>query len=74
MAIKVPNPERITKDEDIEAYLREARNLARLDHPQIVPVHDLGRTPDGLCFVVSKYVEGSDLAAQDPAPRAARFP
>ena len=64
VAIKVPNPERITQAEDVEAYLVEARVLARLDHPHIVPVHDVGRTEDGLCFVVSKLVEGSDLAVR----------
>jgi serine/threonine protein kinase len=64
VAIKVPNPERITDPEDVEAYLNEARILARLDHPNIVPVFDVGRTDDGLCFVVSKLVEGSDLAVR----------
>ena len=64
VAIKVPNPERVAGPEDIEAYLAEARSLARLDHPHIVPVHDVGRTGDGLCYVVSKYIEGSDLAEQ----------
>ncbi len=58
VAVKVPHPERIA---DAEAYLTEARILARLDHPNIVPVHDVGRTKDGLCFVVSKFIEGSDL-------------
>jgi len=62
VAIKVPNPERIAGPEDVETYLAEARALARLDHPQIVPVYDVGRTADGLCYVVSKYIEGSDLA------------
>jgi serine/threonine protein kinase len=62
IAIKVPNPERVKRSEDIEAYLAEARALARLDHPHIVPVYDVGRTSDGLCYVVSKFVEGSDLA------------
>ena len=57
-----PNPERVSGPEDVEAYLTEARILARLDHPNIVPVYDVGRTDDGLCFVVSKYIEGSDLA------------
>src|SRR5208337_5224967 len=60
VAIKVPNPERITNPEDVEAFLIEARILARLDHPNIVPVHDVGRTEDGLSFVVSKLVEGND--------------
>ena len=64
VAIKVPNPERITHPEDVEAFLNEARILARLDHPNIVPVIDVGRTEDGLCFVVSKLIEGSDLAVR----------
>src|SRR6516165_5341700 len=64
VAIKVPNPDRISAPEDVEAYLAEARILARLDHPNIVPVYDVGRTEDGLCFVVSKLVEGSDLAVR----------
>ncbi len=34
------------------------------DHPDIVPVFDVGRTEDGLCFVVSKLIEGSDLAVR----------
>ena len=64
VAIKVPNPERISKPEDVAAYLNEARILARLDYPNIVPVYDVGRTDDGLCFVVSKLIEGSDLAVR----------
>ena len=64
VAIKLPNPERMTRPEDVEAFLDEARILAKLDHPNIVPVHDVGRTEDGLCFVVSKLFEGSDLAVR----------
>ncbi len=64
VAIKVPNPERIARPEDAEAFLVEARILAKLDHPHIVPVPDVGRTEDGLCFVVSKLIEGSDLAVR----------
>ena len=43
VAIKVPNPDRISHPEDVEAYLNEARILARLDHPDIVKVFDVGR-------------------------------
>jgi serine/threonine protein kinase len=64
VAIKVPNRERIAHPEDVGAFLIEARILARLDHPHIVPVFDVGRNEDGLCFVVSKLVEGIDLAVQ----------
>ena len=60
----MPNPERISQPEDVEAFLVEARVVANLDHPHIVPVFDVGRTEDRLCFVVSKLVEGSDLAVR----------
>jgi hypothetical protein len=62
VAVKVPHPHRVSRPEDVELYLAEARLLAGLDHPHVVPVHDVGRTDEGLCFVVSKYFEGSDLA------------
>ncbi len=64
VAIKVPKLERPTHIEDPEAFLLEAKILANLDHPHIVPVHDVGRTEDGIWFVVSKLVEGSDLAVR----------
>src|SRR5262245_8087025 len=62
VAIKVPHPKRVKTPEDAEAYLTEARTVANLDHPNIVPVHDLGSTDEFPCFVVSKYIEGSTLA------------
>ena len=61
VAVKVPNIERIRAPEDIEAYLVEAKILAKLEHPNIVPVYDAGRADDGLCYVVSKFLQGSDL-------------
>ncbi|MCC7421747.1 MAG: protein kinase, partial [Planctomycetaceae bacterium] len=63
VAIKVPRRELVSRPDDVDTFLKEARTLASLDHPRIVPVHDAGRTPDGSCYVVSKFVEGSDLAA-----------
>lgn len=61
VAIKVPHRQPVGSAADAEAYLAEARALAALDHPGIVPVHDVGRTEDGLWYVVSKFVAGSDL-------------
>jgi len=61
VAIKVPTPERFQKLKDTAAYLAEARTVASLDHPNIVPVHDVGRTDDGSIYVVSKYIEGDTL-------------
>jgi serine/threonine protein kinase len=42
--------------------LQEARILASLEHPGIVPVHDAGTLPDGRTFYCMKYVEGQTLA------------
>ncbi len=64
VAIKVPHPYRVSKPEDVETYLDEARVLASLDHPNIVPVYDVGRAKSGLCFVVSKVIEGKSLSAE----------
>jgi serine/threonine protein kinase len=41
--------------------MREARVLARLEHPGIVPVHDVGTLPDGRVFYTMKFVEGQRL-------------
>jgi serine/threonine protein kinase len=62
VVIKLPQPDRVGCPGGIEGYLAEARTLAGLDHPHIVPVYDVGRTEDGRCFIVSKFVEGTDLA------------
>ncbi|HKB00599.1 MAG TPA: protein kinase [Gemmataceae bacterium] len=64
VAIKVPHPGLLTRPEDAEVYLAEARTVAGLDHPNIVPVYDLGGTPDCPCFIVSKFVEGGTLTAR----------
>ena len=61
VAIKVPHRHMVRSQEDIQQYLNEAQVLASLDHPAIVPVFDAGQTEDGLCYVVSKFVEGGDL-------------
>ena len=41
--------------------VREARILARLEHPGLVPVHDAGVLPDGRVFYVMKLVRGERL-------------
>ena len=57
VAVKVPKPSRL---DSAEAFMAEARRVARLKHPGIVPVHDVGRE-DGTCFIVSEFVEGGSL-------------
>lgn len=40
----------------------EARVAARLDHPNIVPVFNVGQTADDIHFIVTKYIDGQSLA------------
>src|SRR6516164_6492916 len=64
VALKVPHARLVAQAGDAEAYLTEARTVAGLDHPNIVPVYDVGSTEDCPCFVVSKYIDGSNLKAK----------
>jgi serine/threonine protein kinase/formylglycine-generating enzyme required for sulfatase activity len=64
VAVKVPHHELVRRLGDAEAYLTEARTVANLDHPHIVPVFDVGSTEQFPCFVVSKYIGGTDLATR----------
>ena len=54
-----------------ERMLREARVMAALEHPGIVPVHDAGTLPDGRVYYAMKLVRGELLArwaANRPLP------
>ena len=64
VAVKVPHAELVCRPRDAELYLSEARTVARLDHPHIVSVYDVGSTPEFPCYIVCKYIDGSDLAAK----------
>ncbi|MBX3460809.1 MAG: protein kinase [Planctomycetes bacterium] len=46
-----------------QRFTREAQSVARMQHPNIVTVHDFGRDADGP-FLVMEYVEGETLAAR----------
>ena len=60
-ALKILLPELAGDENFVERFLREARAAARLDHPNIVPIYETGRTPDGHHFLAMKYVEGATL-------------
>jgi serine/threonine protein kinase/formylglycine-generating enzyme required for sulfatase activity len=69
VAIKVPHQHRITDRQAMRAYLTEARLVAGLDHPAIVPVYDVGMLDDRRCYVVSRLIRGQDLATRMHAER-----
>jgi serine/threonine protein kinase len=60
VALKVLSPMH-AEAESVERLWREARILAGLEHPGIVPIHDVGTLPDGRAYYVMKLVEGRRL-------------
>jgi serine/threonine protein kinase len=59
VAIKIPH---LLQTPSSERRLHtEARALAQLEHPGIVPIHDIGRLADGRPFYVMKRVRGRTL-------------
>lgn len=61
VAIKVPHPDLVSAPEQVADYLSEAKTVANLDHPHIVPVHDAGSSDEFPFYLVSKFVAGQDL-------------
>ncbi|MEQ9411470.1 MAG: serine/threonine-protein kinase [Fuerstiella sp.] len=59
VAIKLPRQE--LRSFDAAAWLAEARVMAGLDHPHIVPVYDVGTTDQYPFYIVSKYIQGTTL-------------
>jgi serine/threonine protein kinase len=61
VAIKVL-PTQFAHDPDfIKRFEREAKAIAALEHPHILPLYDFG-TQDGLTYMVMRYVSGGDLS------------
>ncbi len=60
VAIKAPHRHVLKSQDDVDRFLKEARDLAQLRHPAIVTVFDLG-IDEGQCYIVSDYIEGMDL-------------
>jgi len=46
-------------------FEREARTIARLEHPDIVGIYDVGRTGDGLLYYAMPYLPNGDLSLRD---------
>lgn len=64
VAIKVLHAKYHASEQARLAFLDEARILAHLDHPGIVPIYDVGKTDDGRDYLVTKLIEGTDLKSR----------
>jgi serine/threonine protein kinase len=55
--------ENLARDDDLRArFQREARLAARLAHPNVVQIYDVGEDDDGRPFIAMEYVPGVTLA------------
>lgn len=69
VALKLVRPERLGSGVARERFWREAKLAARLEHPNICPVYEVGEV-SGMPFMAMRYIEGETLAARIAARQA----
>jgi serine/threonine-protein kinase len=60
IALKVLAPELAADDVFRARFLEESRIAASLNHPNVIPIYDMGSS-DGLLYIAMRYVSGTDL-------------
>jgi serine/threonine protein kinase len=61
VAIKVLSQRLKNKKNTVDNFIREAQKAGILNHPNIIRVHDVGQTEDGLVYFSMEYVDGCNL-------------
>jgi formylglycine-generating enzyme required for sulfatase activity/tRNA A-37 threonylcarbamoyl transferase component Bud32 len=61
VALKMPRSEGFRTEEELAAFIREARNAAQLDFPGIVRTYDVQSDP-GVVFIVQQFIDGPNLS------------
>jgi serine/threonine-protein kinase PpkA len=64
VALKVMTPQLAQDPVYAQRFLQEARMLAALNHPHVVPVYDIGVSPEGLHYFSMQMLGGGDFAAR----------
>jgi serine/threonine-protein kinase len=71
VAVKILRPQFARRPDIVGRFLDEAQIAGQLQHPGVVPVHELGALPDGRPFIAMKLVKGrtlDELLRERPAP------
>jgi serine/threonine protein kinase len=61
IAVKIMLSEAACSEDQKQRFIQEAAVLGRLEHPNIVPIHDLGRDSEGSLYYTMKLVKGRTL-------------
>jgi serine/threonine-protein kinase PpkA len=65
VAIKVMAPSASADEAQAQRFEHEARIIAKLEHPGIVGIHEVGRTAEGQLYYVMPYLARGDLSQRD---------
>lgn len=65
VAIKVMSPEALSDEVSKQRFEQEARTIAKLEHPCIVGIHEVGRSYQGLMYYVLPYLAKGHLGQRD---------
>lgn len=72
VAIKVLTTKHMPSEEQVKRFEQEAQLIARLDHPHIVRIHEIGRTSGGQLYYSMPFLPNGDLSTRhwvDEQPR-----
>jgi len=62
IALKVLRPDRVSSEDFVQRFLKEARAIGRMSHPNIVTVYDVGEDQDTV-YIAMEFLEGLPLNA-----------
>jgi tRNA A-37 threonylcarbamoyl transferase component Bud32 len=65
VAIKVMMPQALTDEVSRRRFENEVRTIARLEHPNVVTIHEVGRTRDGLPYYAMPFLSRGHLGQRD---------
>jgi hypothetical protein len=61
VAVKIQRASGLADPEEAARFLREARSVAQLKHPGIVSLYEIGQTDEGVCYLVTEFLDGQTL-------------
>ncbi len=61
VALKIQRAGGLANHEEVSRFLREARSVAQLKHPGIVSLYEIGQTDEGVCYLVTEFIDGQTL-------------